>query len=132
MNLLKKIFRSKEISKEPKKIIPWNRLTSVDQLIDIEKESFHQSIAIFKHSTRCGTSSMALRQFERQFEIDNANVKLYFLDLLSFRDISNEIAIRFQVFHQSPQLIVLKEGNTVHHSSHHQIDAGLLNNLVEN
>jgi bacillithiol system protein YtxJ len=126
MNLLKKIFRSKEISKEPKKIIPWNRLTSVDQLIEIEKESFHQSIAIFKHSTRCGTSSMALRQFERQFEIDNANVKLYFLDLLSFRDISNEIAIRFQVFHQSPQLIVLKDGNTIHHSSHHQIDADLL------
>ena len=126
MNLLKKIFRSKEISKEPKKIIPWNRLTSVDQLIEIEKESFHQSIAIFKHSTRCGTSSMALRQFERQFEIDNANVKLYFLDLLSFRDISNEIAIRFQVFHQSPQLIVLKDGNTIHHSSHYQIDADLL------
>ena len=126
MNLLKKIFRSKEIYKEPKKIIPWNRLTSVDQLIEIEKESFHQSIAIFKHSTRCGTSSMALRQFERQFEIDNANVKLYFLDLLSFRDISNEIAIRFQVFHESPQLIVLKDGNTIHHSSHHQIDADLL------
>ena len=126
MNLLKKIFRSKEISKEPKKIIPWNRLTSVDQLIEIEKESFHQSIAIFKHSTRCGTSSMALRQFERQFEIDNAKVKLYFLDLLSFRDISNEIAIRFQVFHQSPQLIVLKDGNTIHHSSHYQIDADLL------
>jgi bacillithiol system protein YtxJ len=69
---------------------------------------------------------MALRQFERQFEIDNANVKLYFLDLLSFRDISNEIAIRFQVFHQSPQLIVLKDGNTIHHSSHYQIDADLL------
>ncbi|MBT7242409.1 MAG: bacillithiol system redox-active protein YtxJ [Flavobacteriaceae bacterium] len=114
------------MSKEPKKIIPWNLLTSVDQLIEIEKESFHKSIAIFKHSTRCGTSSMALRQFERQFEIDNANVKLYFLDLLSFRDISNEIAIRFQVFHQSPQLIVLKDGNTIHHSSHHQIDADLL------
>jgi bacillithiol system protein YtxJ len=126
MSFLKKIFKSKEISKEPKKIIPWNRLTSVDQLIEIEKESFHQSIAIFKHSTRCGTSSMALRQFERQFEIDNANVKLYFLDLLSFRDISNEIAIRFQVFHQSPQLIVLKDGNTIHHSSHYQIDADLL------
>ena len=126
MSLLKKIFGSKEISKEPKKIIPWNQLTSVDQLIEIEKESFHQPIAIFKHSTRCGISNMALRQFEKQFEIDNANVKLYFLDLLSFREISNEIAIRFQVFHQSPQLIVLKEGNTVHHSSHHQIDAELL------
>tara|TARA_B110000483_G_C17927403_1_gene439344 strand:- start:173 stop:565 length:393 start_codon:yes stop_codon:yes gene_type:complete len=126
MSLLKKIFGSNEISRTPKKIIPWNRLTSVNQLIEIEKESFHQPIAIFKHSTRCGTSSMALRQFESQFETDNTSVKLYFLDLLSFKDISNEIAIRFQVFHESPQLIVLKDGNTIHHSSHHQIDAGLL------
>ena len=126
MSILKKIFGSNEISRAPKKIIPWNRLTSINQLIEIEKESFDQPIAIFKHSTRCGTSSMALRQFEKQFKINNANVKLYFLDLLSFRDISNEIAIRFQVFHESPQLIVLKDGNTIHHSSHHQIDAGLL------
>ena len=126
MSLLKKIFGSNEISRATKKIIPWNRLTSVNQLIEIEKESFHQPIAIFKHSTRCGTSSMALRQFESQFETDNTSVKLYFLDLLSFKDISNEIAIRFQVFHESPQLIVLKDGNTIHHSSHHQIDAGLL------
>ena len=126
MSILKKIFGSNEISRQPKKLIPWNRLTSVNQLIEIEKESFHQPIAIFKHSTRCGTSSMALRQFESQFETDNTSVKLYFLDLLSFKDISNEIAIRFQVFHESPQLIVLKDGNTIHHSSHHQIDAGLL------
>ena len=126
MSLLKKIFGSNEISRATKKIIPWNRLTSVNQLIEIEKESFHQPIAIFKHSTRCGTSSMALRQFESQFETDNTSVKLYFLDLLSFKDISNEISIRFQVFHESPQLIVLKDGNTIHHSSHHQIDAGLL------
>lgn len=126
MSLLKKIFGSNEISRQPKKLIPWNRLTSVNQLIEIEKESFHQPIAIFKHSTRCGTSSMALRQFESQFETDNTSVKLYFLDLLSFKDISNEISIRFQVFHESPQLIVLKDGNTIHHSSHHQIDAGLL------
>ena len=126
MSILKKIFGSNEISRQPKKLIPWNRLTSVNQLIEIEKESFYQPIAIFKHSTRCGTSSMALRQFESQFETDNMSVKLYFLDLLSFKDISNEIAIRFQVFHESPQLIVLKDGNTIHHSSHHQIDAGLL------
>jgi len=126
MSLLKKIFGSNELSRAPKKIIPWNRLTSINQLIEIEKESFHQPIAIFKHSTRCGTSSMALRQFESQFEADNTSVKLYFLDLLSFKDISNEIAIRFQVFHESPQLIVLKDGNTIHHRSHHQIDAGLL------
>ena len=130
MSLLKKIFGSKEVSKEPKKIIPWNRLSTIDQLNEIDKESYQQPIAIFKHSTRCGTSSMALRQFEKQFDVDNTNVKLYFLDLLSSRDVSNEIAIRFQVFHQSPQLIVLKEGNTIHHSSHYQIDAELLEQFV--
>lgn len=126
MSLLKKIFGTNNLPKEPKKIIPWNRLTSIDQLNVIDKESHHQPIAIFKHSSRCGTSSMALRQFEKQFSLENESVKLYFLDLISFRDVSNEIAIRFQVFHQSPQLIILKEGNTIHHSSHYQIDAGLL------
>ena len=126
MSLLKKIFGTNNLPKETKKIIPWNRLTSVDQLNVLDKESHSQPIAIFKHSSRCGTSSMALRQFEKQFSLENKNVKLYFLDLISFRDVSNEIAIRFQVFHQSPQLIILKEGNTIHHSSHYQIDAGLL------
>lgn len=126
MSLLKKIFGANNLPKEPKKLIPWNRLTSIEQLNEIDKESYNQPIAIFKHSTRCGTSSMALRQFEKQYSLENNTVKLYFLDLLSFRDVSNELAIRFQVFHQSPQLIVLKEGNTIHHSSHYQIDAGLL------
>ena len=126
MSLLKKLFGSKEVSKEPKKIIPWNRLSTIDQLNEIDKESYQQPIAIFKHSTRCGTSSMALRLFEKQLSIDNINVKLYFLDLLSFKYVSNELAIRFQVFHQSPQLIILKEGNTVYHNSHYQIDAGVL------
>lgn len=129
MSLLKKIFGSKEINKEPKKIIPWNRLISIDQLVKIEKESFHQPIAVFKHSTRCGVSSMTFRQFESNFNIENEKVKLYFLDLLAFRELSYEVAIRFQVMHQSPQLIVLRNGNTVHHSSHYSIDAGLLENL---
>ena len=125
MSLLKKIFGSKEVNKEPKKIIPWNRLISIDQLNELDKESFHQPIAIFKHSSRCGVSSMTLRQFESNFNIEIDNVKLYFLDLIAFREVSNEVAIRFQVMHQSPQLIVLKNGNTIHHSSHYSIDAGL-------
>ena len=73
---------------------------------------------------------MALRQFEKQLNTDNNNHKIYFLDLLSFRELSNEIAIRFQVFHQSPQLIIIKNGNTIHHSSHYQIDAKILNDIT--
>jgi len=73
---------------------------------------------------------MALRQFEHQFAIEEEKVKLYFLDLIAFREISNEIAIRFQVMHQSPQLLVIKNGNTVHHSSHYSIDASVLEQLL--
>ncbi len=125
MGFLRKLFSSTNSEKE-EKFIPWYRLTTIQQLDEIEKESFNRPIAIFKHSTRCGTSRMALRQFESQFLIEDEKVKLYFLDLIAFREVSNEVAIRFQVMHQSPQLIVVKNSNTIHHSSHYNIDAGLL------
>lgn len=130
MSLLKKLFSSSTNYEKEKITIPWHRLTTIKQLDDIEKESLRKPIAIFKHSTRCGTSRMALRQFERQFEIEDEKVKLYFLDLIAFREVSNEVAIRFQVMHQSPQLLVVKNGNTIHHSSHYNIDAGLLKQFV--
>ena len=130
MGLLDKLFVSNQDIEKEEKFIPWYRLTAVEQLNDIDKESLQKPIAIFKHSTRCGTSRMALRQFEKQFTIENEQVKLYFLDLIAFREVSNEVAIRFQVMHQSPQLIVLKNSNTIHHSSHYSIDAGLLERFV--
>ncbi len=126
MGLLNKIFGNKPAIEKEEKFIPWYRLTTIQQLDEIEKESFNRPIAIFKHSTRCGTSRMALRQFESHFEIEDEKVKLYCLDLIAFREVSNEVAIRFQVMHQSPQLIVVKNSNTIHHSSHYNIDAGLL------
>jgi len=129
MGLLKKLFSSSNVEKE-EKFIPWHRLTTIQQLDEIEKESLKKPIAIFKHSTRCGTSRMALRQFESQFEIEDEKLKLYFLDLITFRDVSNEVAIRFQVMHQSPQLLVIKNSNTIHHSSHYSISAGLLEQFV--
>jgi len=130
MGLLKKIFGSNQSLEKEEKIIPWNRLSSLDQLDVIVEESLKSPIAIFKFSTRCGTSRMALRQFERQYNTENNIVKLYFLDLITFREVSNEIAIRFLVLHHSPQLIVIKNGITVHHSSHYSIDAGLLERFV--
>lgn len=58
------------------------------------------------------------------------NVVLYFLDLIEHRDISNEIATRFGVVHQSPQLIVIKDGKAVYNDSHESIDATKLNQLL--
>ena len=102
--------------------IPWNELSSLEQLDTIVEESKKKHVVIFKHSTRCGTSRMVLRQFEKNFALEDEQVKLYFLNLLNYREISNEIAIRFQAFHQSPQLLVIKNGQTVLHASHYQIN----------
>ncbi|WP_117880336.1 bacillithiol system redox-active protein YtxJ [Aureibaculum luteum] len=118
MGILKSLFGSSEASK-PKNNFNWIALNSMEQLDEIEQKSNSKYQAIFKHSTRCGISSGVLRQFERQE--DTGEVDFYLLDLLSFRPISEEITSKFGVMHQSPQLIVLKDGAVVAHGSHYDI-----------
>ena len=125
------LFGSKNTSEEKeKKSIPWNQLTSIDQLDKIVEESKSIPVAIFKHSTRCGISRMVMNQFEKSYDIDPNQMKLYYLDLLSYRNISDEIGYKFQVMHQSPQLIVVKNGVAVANASHHSIQAGELDNFI--
>ena len=109
---------------------PWIDLTSVDQLIEVQEQSKITPVVIFKHSTRCVISRMVLREFESSFSKDQHSVSLYFLDLLVHRDISNEIGSKFQVFHQSPQLIVLKNGQAVYHASHNEIKADAIKDII--
>ena len=120
MTMFKKLFGG---SKEPKeeKIVPWKQLTTVDQLNTIAELSKGKTQVIFKHSTRCGISRMVMNQFVSAFDIDS-NLDLYYLDLLNFRDVSNETGFKFQVMHQSPQLIVIKNGVAVAHASHGAIN----------
>lgn len=98
----------------------WIKITSINQLDEILLNSEKQLVTIFKHSTRCGISKMVLNRFEKAFPV-NIRVETYYLDLLNHRDISNEIASRFQVEHQSPQLLLIKEGKVVVHESHYDI-----------
>lgn len=105
--------------------IHWIPLTDLGQLNEISELSFQKPVAIFKHSTRCSISRMALKQFENEFNLDD-KVTPYYLDLLEFRPISNEIASRFQVFHQSPQLILIKDGNAIYSASHSDIEVEAL------
>lgn len=123
-------FGSSDQEKEQKQPLPWKRLLSLDQLDQIEKSSRERPVVIFKHSTRCGISSMALRRFEKEYDVPPEAVDLYYLDLLSYREISNEVAGRFQVWHQSPQLLIIKDGQTVAHSSHHGIKAAVIQQFV--
>ncbi|MCH4823568.1 bacillithiol system redox-active protein YtxJ [Gramella lutea] len=132
MGLFDKIFNSeKKETSENKSSTPWIDLNSMEQIDEIEKASEEKTVAILKHSTRCGISRMVLRMFESDYDLDESTpIKLYFLDLISHRDISNEIAERFKVRHESPQLIVLKNREVVHHSSHQGISADKLKELV--
>jgi len=121
--------RSKKEKKEEKQV-PWRVLSSMDQLEEIKEQSKSGPVAIFKHSTRCGISRMVLRQFESSYSLKDGQLKLYYLDLLNNRSISDEVGYTFQVLHQSPQLIVIKNGTAVAHASHHSIQAHELENFI--
>ncbi len=107
--------------KEEKKL-PWIALSAIDQLNEIEQKSKLKTQLIFKHSTRCGISKMVLNQFIDRYNFTEDDFDLYYLDLLSFRAVSNEVSHKFQVLHQSPQIFVIKNGITVAHASHNGIN----------
>ena len=102
----------------------WNNLETISQLEEIKKESFKRPVGIFKHSTRCSISAAALSRLERGWNQQSKGheISMYFLNLLKHRDISNQIVIDFEVSHESPQFILLKNGQTVYHASHFGIN----------
>ena len=120
MGIFNKVFGG---SSEPKeeKLLPWLPLNTVEQLNTIADKSKGKTQLIFKHSTRCGISRMVMNQFVSAYDV-NSNADLYYLDLLSYRDVSNEVGYKFQVMHQSPQLLVLRNGVVVAHASHGAIN----------
>ena len=121
MGLFKNLFTSNtEKSTTPEKQLSWRRLTKITQLDFLVEESKTKTVLIFKHSTRCGISKMVFRNFERTFDAENYS--LYYLDLLAYRDVSDEVGFRFQVMHQSPQIILLKNTETVLNASHYAIN----------
>ncbi|MCF6142025.1 bacillithiol system redox-active protein YtxJ [Flavobacterium sp. K77] len=125
MSFLKNIFGSSENQEQAQSKMQWNNLETISQLDELVALSQEQAVVIFKHSTRCSISRMALKQFESEFDFSDL-VQPFYLDLIAFREVSNEIAARFGVVHQSPQLILIKEGKAVYNVSHSDIDAGEL------
>jgi bacillithiol system protein YtxJ len=121
MGLLKNLFKNTSESKTDSKI-NWIDLSSLDQLDVIVEASFKKTIAIFKYSTRCGVSRMVLRRLEKKYDISENEPEWYFLDLIRYREVSNEISSRFSVDHESPQLILLRKGEVIYHNSHSGID----------
>ena len=121
MTLFNSIFGNSNDEVQSSKL-NWNAFINLQQFDEIRTESEKKLVVIFKHSTRCSISRMALKQFENEFDLED-KVTLYFLDLLNFRSISNAISEEFQVVHQSPQIILIKDGKAIYNASHSDIDA---------
>jgi len=99
----------------------WKELTSLSELEELNTRSFEKPMVIFKHSTRCGISAHAKDKLNA-IKISDA-FDFYYLDLISNRDVSHRIADKYSVTHQSPQLIIIKEGQAVFHTSHQGVSA---------
>ena len=100
----------------------WNTLSQPNQLAQLDEESKNERVVIFKHSTRCNISSAALNRIERKWkEEDDALVKPYYLDLLSYRQLSYEIAEKYGVEHQSPQVLIIENGKCIFSTTHFDI-----------
>jgi bacillithiol system protein YtxJ len=113
-------------------MIEWLPLEKEQQLHEIVRLSHDDSVhavAIFKHSTRCSISSMAKNRLERSWNPINKNIPVYYLDLISFRQLSNEVANRFDLVHESPQLLLIQKGELKAHASHSAISAELIEEL---
>lgn len=102
-------------------MLDWVKIESIDDVENISSNEGEKTHLIFKHSTRCSISSMSLNRLEKKWDISASLVQANFLDLIRYRDVSNFIANKFDVYHQSPQILLIKNGVCVFHCSHNEI-----------
>lgn len=107
----------------------WNKLQDASQLDAIRRESAEGPVMIFKHSTRCSISAMALSRLERSWN-EEAGIRPYYLDLIANRALSNQIASEFGVEHQSPQVLLIQNGECIYDASHMSISFDSLKGQV--
>ncbi|MDT8411420.1 MAG: bacillithiol system redox-active protein YtxJ [Vicingaceae bacterium] len=111
----------------------WHKLETLsdyNNMVDASNEESY-AVAVFKHSTRCPVSMMAKLKLSTTWDIDENRVPLYYLDLIKYREISNQIAADFDVQHESPQLLVLKNNKCLYHASHGSISVSEVKEVLE-
>ena len=110
----------------------WEEIQTKEHLNQIIDASHQQDVLLFKHSTRCSLSTVAKIKLENDFDLlKKNNIQLYIIDLIRFRDISNLIEETLNVRHESPQVILLKNGKVVRHESHNRINVNDIVSWIE-
>jgi len=117
MGIFDSVFGKKEKTVKEKKELPWIQLESTNQLEAVAENSKNKTQVIYKHSSTCGISRMVLGMFTDTYDTD-LDIDLYFLTIQNYRDLSSAIEDKFGVRHESPQLLIIKNGEVVFHTSH--------------
>jgi len=106
--------------------INWIEINSIN---DISKSN-NNYIIIFKHSPRCIVSKIVFKRFELEFT-DNLSIQKYiYIDVITMKKLSNDISVKYNVYHESPQLLLIKEDEVLYHSSHSDIKFSNLNDYL--
>ncbi len=129
MGLFSNFFGKSNEAPESNSALPWIPFVNDAQLDEIDKKSKENPVLIFKHSTRCGISRSVLRRFESDYTEAEPQLEYYFLDILANRALSDAIANRYRVVHESPQLLVIQSGKVIYNVSHHDIQFSALKQL---
>lgn len=108
----------------------WKNLTEESQFETINEVSQSKTVVIFKHSTRCGISLHAMSKLESAWNFTENDLDFYYLDLLNYRNLSNLAASKYNVVHQSPQIIIIKNGQLVYDTSHNAISVDVLKKYI--
>lgn len=106
-------------------------LTDLNKAVEDSSMVQFKAVVIFKHSTRCSISSTAKFRLESKW-VDDDQIPVYYLDLIKYRELSNQIADDFSVYHESPQVLVLKNGKCCYHASHLSISAQEILSAINN
>ena len=97
----------------------WKEISEEKDIDTIVSSSQSKPQLIFKHSTRCSISSVVKNRLEK--DLVNDKIDFHYLDLIRYRNISNLVAERFNVYHESPQVLLIKNGDCVYDESHYSI-----------
>lgn len=108
----------------------WKSLTQINHLDELVEISNHRPVIIFKHSTRCSLSEMAFDRLKNDWEHLSDEMDLFYLDLLEHRSLSNEIESRFMVRHESPQILIMSQGEIIGHTSHREVGTDFIKSAL--
>ncbi|MEO6039054.1 MAG: bacillithiol system redox-active protein YtxJ [Saprospiraceae bacterium] len=106
--------------------LPWIPLTTVEEIERLKDRSFTVPCLILKHSTSCNISAIAQYRLNDDWDFAGTTLEPYYLDLLRFRPVSRYIADAFEVYHESPQILLIINGECVYDASHLDISVAEL------